>query len=292
MGNPGRVDEGDVAREAHQALGGALTAPCQQQDRAGKEGQQDRAADGRHAVESIHPRERDGDEESQPEDGVEHHRRADPLGGQAESCGAVVDAAVGEQAVAEGGTWSRTPRDDVGDGEGRHIDAKEPPPSRGVRGEHGVGELGVADKGGHFGHEGQHQEPDGHLAEQVDGLAGRRDLREQEVLGDEGEDEDSYRPANLPAQREAPPAGGPFAGGGGFGPWSGGHGGADELGVGRDGMSLGAGQPRLACRGLARVLGPHGSHDRTGEEEVGQGGVGPGAGVARSSPKIRPCGRW
>ena len=86
---------------------GVLLAPGEEEDHAGEDGEQEHAQDGGEAVERVVALQGDGDQQRQPEDDVEHHGRADALGGQPEGGGAARDVGVGEQLVA--GRGARAP---------------------------------------------------------------------------------------------------------------------------------------------------------------------------------------
>ncbi len=64
--------------------GGLLLAPGEQVDQPGEDREQEHAEDGGEPVERVVALQRDGDQERQPEDDVEHDGRPDALGGQPE----------------------------------------------------------------------------------------------------------------------------------------------------------------------------------------------------------------
>jgi hypothetical protein len=92
-----------------------------------------------------------GDEdadEGEPEEDVEHDRRADALGSEGEPGVGAGDPRLGEEPVAEGGGWCRAPRGHMAEREGRKVDAEEPQPAGTAVGEDGVGQLGIGHEGG------------------------------------------------------------------------------------------------------------------------------------------------
>ena len=183
-----------------------LLAPGQEEDHAGEDGDEEHAQDGGEAVERVVALERDGDQQGQPEDDVEHHGRADALGGQAEGGRAARHVGVGEEPVAGGGARHRAAGQRVADGQGPHVDAEDAQAVGRAGGEHGAGQLGVGDQGGHLG-QGAEDQP-----EDVEWLswwtpAGAGELGQQDVLAHEEEQQHHQGDLHVARQKLPPDPG-------------------------------------------------------------------------------------
>jgi len=155
------VEEADPTGHPADDPAGPLLPPGQQVEQPTEGAQQDHAHPGGHDdqdrrrlglaammtgrdMEAV--RDQEG-HEGAPEHDVQHHGRSDALGAEGEAGVGPGHSRLGEEAVAECGPRSGAARGDVAEGEGRHVDAEQPDPTRAVRGENSVGQLGVGHEG-------------------------------------------------------------------------------------------------------------------------------------------------
>jgi len=167
--------------------------PHQDHPHGGGHDDQHRARGGRltgvagRCVEAVHQQER---HQGDPEQHVQDHGRADPLGAEGEAGVGAADPGLGQQPVPEGGTRGRAAGGDVAEGEGRHVDAEQAEPLGAVGGEDGVGQLGVGGQGADLEHDAEGQVLDVDVAEGADLGAVAGQQRQRHV---EDEQEDQYQ---------------------------------------------------------------------------------------------------
>lgn len=155
------VHVADVRRHPVDQAAGPLLAPGQQVEDDAEGAEEDHPDRGGHHDQDgrrrrpvpVGPRDPEavGHEEADegaPEDPVQHHGRADPLGAEGEAGVGTGDARLGQQAVPEGRSRRRATRGHVAERQGRQVDPEQSEAVRSAVGEHGVGELGVGHQRG------------------------------------------------------------------------------------------------------------------------------------------------
>ncbi len=159
---PVRLDERqsftDTADYLPGTLGPAGDQPCETTEHDEEDGaddggghDEDRAVGRRPPMVPDRHVEAMGDEDAdkgEPEEDVEHDRRADALGAEGEPGIGARHPRLDEEAVAEGGGRCRATRGHMAEGQSRQVDAEEPQPAGAAVGQDGVSQLGVGDEGG------------------------------------------------------------------------------------------------------------------------------------------------
>ena len=188
------VDEADPFRHRPDDPTGPCLSPRQQVEEAAEGAEEDHAHGGGHDDQDrcrrrrvpvqpggdVEPVQDEESDQRQPEQHVEHDRRADALGAEGESGVGAAHAGLGEEAVAERGPRGRPPGGDVAEGEGGQVDPEQAEPLGTTGGEDRVGQLGV---GGECGDLQQHAEG------QIGDVDVRKGADLAAVTGDDGEDD-------------------------------------------------------------------------------------------------------
>ena len=147
--------------------------------------------DGDESVQRVDAPDRDRDDEPDPQDEVEHHRRADTDRAQREPGVGAADARQGEQPVAERRTGGAPAGHDARQGARAHLDAEHPHPREVLArcAERGAGEERVREQGGELEHETEDQQPRFDLLELGPRAPEPGDERHHEEVqdGDEGD---------------------------------------------------------------------------------------------------------
>ncbi len=201
-----RLDEGDVLRGSPDEGDHALLATREQDDQHHEQGDQKQADQPGDAVDGGEPPDGDGDDHRQPEDDVEDHGRAQPLGGESEAGRRSIHPRLGEQPEAEGRPRRGAPGDAVADRQGRHLDAEHgDQPGVAATREHGTGQLGVGHPGAPFQQDADDEPGHVDVAQQADRLAGTGDLGHDQVLDDQGDDPELDQRWHRPGDLGPPP---------------------------------------------------------------------------------------
>ena len=198
------VEERDMRRPPSDDLDRTLAPSGQRDHHRGEEAHEHDPGPGGHGVQRVVAVEEHRHQQRRPQDGVEHQRGAHALHAQREAGVGSRHAGLGEQAVGDGRPRCGAPRHDVAHGQARQVDPQQAGATRALVVQHGVGELAVGhprrgledDAGDHVG--------DVDPSQQVHGLAGAGELRQDQVLEDEDEADRVEPPFDLSAHPPTP----------------------------------------------------------------------------------------
>ena len=137
-------------------------------------------------VEAVHQKK---GHQRQPEQHIEHDGRSDSLGAQCHAGVGTADPGLGEEPETQSGTRGGASRRNVAEGQGGHVDSEESEPLGSVRGEYGMGELGIGGQCPDLEEDAENQVLDMNVAEGTDFRPVTGQQRQGHVE-DEQEDQD------------------------------------------------------------------------------------------------------
>src|SRR6266542_799663 len=186
--HPVRVEQRQPRGGGAEDLDRSLLATHQQHDHGREGGDEQGAEHPSGAVQRVVAVQRDRRHQGDPEQHVEHHRRADALGGQRERGVGARQPRRGEQPVPQCAARGRAARHHVAHGQGRELRAQQHvEPWLGLAaGQHRPGQQCVGDDRERLQRHCQQQPAQVHLAEAVERPVDAGDLRDQEVDHHEG----------------------------------------------------------------------------------------------------------
>ena len=144
-------------------------------------------------VDGAEAPQRDRDEQARPEDDVQEHGRAEAGGGQREAGVGALDARQRQQAVAEGRAGGAAAWHHARDGPGRQLDPHHARQRDRPRRQRLTGELAVGDEGTELEGHAQEQQRGADARELLDGRAEPGQLRQDEVVEREQQDDELDR---------------------------------------------------------------------------------------------------
>jgi hypothetical protein len=184
------VEDGDAPRHRAHHLGGALLAPHEQHHQRREAADQHHPDQGGGQVQGVvaRPAGRHRDHQPQPQEEIEHHRRADPLGGHGEGGVGAGQPRAGEEPEAERAARRRAARHHVAERQGGQLDAQQGEERRCLAaGDHRPGQVRVAEDRAGLEHDPERDQPQVDAGQQAEGAARARDLGQHEVDHHEGD---------------------------------------------------------------------------------------------------------